>query len=92
MICNIGKHRQLSNDDLTKCFHLSKEKVGGFDYVVPGGYEIRSSTSADIEIINTLWAHSFPGSESYLENLIVNNIGIGLYQIAKHEIVGWIMW
>lgn len=92
MICDIGKHRQLSNDDLTKCFHLPKEKVGAFDYVVPAGYEIRSLTSGDIEIINTLWAHSFPGSESYLENLIVNNIGMGLYQIAKHEIVGWIMW
>lgn len=96
MICDVAKAQkgkfELTHDDLTKCFHLSRDKINDWDYVVPDGFELRSLADSDIDTINKLWPHRFSGSESYLANLIANNISMGLFHVARNEIVGWVLW
>jgi hypothetical protein len=83
---------KLSHDDLTDCYHLIKDKVNSFEYAIPAGYELKSLSVSDVKTINNLWLHRFAGSESYLENLIRNNISLGLFNVADNAIAGWILW
>lgn len=82
----------LTHDDTTECFYLPSDKALGFDYSLPDGHELRSLTLNDVDFINSLWPHRFPGSEFYLRNLILNNAAIGLYSKADNELIAWIMW
>lgn len=96
MICDVAKAQrencQLTHDDLTECFHLPADIVNELNYEVPDGFELRSLVDSDIETIDSLWPHRFPGSKSYLANLIANNISLGLFHVADNEIAGWVLW
>ena len=92
MICDIAQNPELAADDLTHCFHLQKAKVQYFNGVAPAGLKFKSLSLKDLETINNLWSHRFTGSETYIENLILNNITLALFKVANNEIVGWVLW
>jgi hypothetical protein len=96
MICEIAQLQttklELAFDDITECFYLPVDKACDFDFSVPDGYEFRSLELNDVDSINSLWPHRFPGSEIYLRNLIRNNLTLGIINVVDDELLAWIMW
>lgn len=92
MIQDLTVDKMAMNHNITKCFHLPKEKVLDFEWKVPEDLEMRSLTKSDASNINNLWPHRFPGSEEYLKNLIVHNISLGLFNKNSNEVVAWVLW
>lgn len=89
---DVNFHKMAMNHNITKCFHLSKEKVIDFEWTVPEDLEMRSLTKSDAANINNLWPHRFPGSEEYLKNLINHNISVALFNKNSNEVVAWVLW
>lgn len=92
MISDLTIDRMAMNHNLTKCYHLPKDKVLSFEWTVPEDLEMRSLTKSDAASINSLWPHRFTRSEEYLKNLIIHNISVGLFNKNTSEVVAWVLW
>lgn len=92
MISDLKREQTSMTHNLTKCYHISRDKALGFEWTVPEDLDLRSLTKSDGENINSLWPHRFAGSDEYLKNLIVNNISMGLFSKHTDEVVAWVLW
>lgn len=56
---------------------------------VPSDVVIKELVPAYACLMNERWPHRYPNSEKYIELLIQLNGGLGLFNRADDEIIGW---
>lgn len=56
---------------------------------VPSDVVIKELVPVYANVMNDRWPHRYPNSEKYIELLILLNGGLGLFNKANDEIIGW---
>lgn len=78
--------------ELPSGYHwMSAEKAKNLDIECPPDVYIQPLKVEDVEVIDSLWPHRYPGSESFLRDLVRFNGGIGLFEKGTNNICSWIM-
>lgn len=71
--------------------HQKKKEASMIEYNVPEDVYIAALKMEDCRIIDDLWPHRYVGSLKFVQDLVINNGGIGLYSKDSDKLLCWVI-
>ncbi|KAG5896305.1 hypothetical protein JTB14_008861 [Gonioctena quinquepunctata] len=76
----------------TNCVYtIPRIKAMNFQTTCPDPLKLSKLQVTDSNLMNSIWAHTFPGSEEFVATLIEKYGGYGLYLKSTNELVAWVV-
>lgn len=85
------KNYKVEIENWNVVFHQMKKEASLVEYDVPEDVYVAPLKMEDSKVIDDIWPHRYVGSVKFIQDLVINNGGVGLYSKYSDKLLCWVM-